>query len=71
LANVWDPMASDFKNPFMSQFDDIAGVYQEEKRICRFFRANGRCPRGRNCQFYHVQTGSGIVTKLKVTVRRR
>ena len=29
-----------------------------EDRLCKFYRFNGNCKRGKNCSFLHVQTGS-------------
>ena len=58
----WDPMTSDYNAPFQSPFNEDNGHgpdQVEAQRFCKFFRFNGKCWRGNNCPFLHVQTGSG------------
>ena len=39
-----------------------------EDRLCKFYRFNGKCNRGMNCAFLHVQTGSPFNMKDDDTV---
>ena len=60
----WNPMETDYasKNNLPTKSKNFHPAFdnetiEEEKRVCRFYRANGRCARGDNCRYLHVQTG--------------
>lgn len=58
---MWNPMAADYMKPVMVTNSDgpMDGFdRRSEDRLCKFYRFNGRCRRGVNCAFLHVQTGS-------------
>jgi hypothetical protein len=64
-VKAWDPMADDFMSPnnVPTRDEGIDGplnlVYngKQEQKLCKFYRSTGRCARGRNCRFLHLQTG--------------
>ena len=36
----------------------------DENKICKFYRTNGHCARGLNCQFLHVQNGVAYLDNI-------
>ena len=67
----WNPMETDYTSKknlptksksFHPAFDNE--TIEDEKRVCRFFRANGRCARGDNCRYLHVQTGVSFLDNV-------
>lgn len=56
----WNPMAADYQKPVVAGnnegYNGLGG--NSEDRLCKFYRFNGNCKRGKNCSFLHVQTGS-------------
>ena len=65
----WDPLKEDFtsirNNPHFRQ-DNVEMVNEgfatdtaRNDNICKFYSANGRCSRGNDCRFLHVQASVG------------
>ena len=65
----WDPLSEDFtsirNNPHFRQ-DNVEMVNEgfateaaRNEKICKFYSANGRCSRGKDCRFIHVQASIG------------
>ena len=65
----WDPMASDYQSPENRQLsallpsDEDRLMKLDQAKICRFYRFNGKCNAGVNCEHKHIQTGDGFHTK--------
>ena len=70
MMDDWNPCQDDYNsiqnNPYFRS-DDVEMVNEGFRssnpahNICKFYRANGKCSRGKDCKFIHVQ-GSAIGT---------
>lgn len=64
---VFDPLKEDYDsitNTYKFRNDDVQMVnehYQpkDQRRICKFYRVNKFCARGKACHFEHIYTGDG------------
>jgi len=72
----WDPMAADFYSSRnttaidMENYDSATAghIPRDDEEICRFFRANGSCPRGIRCGLKHIKPNSNTFTQDKMMV---
>ena len=59
---VWDPMSEDYYSPMNTvalnteNYDSVTTGYipKDETKICRFFRNNGSCYKGRRRHIYRI-----------------
>jgi hypothetical protein len=67
LMDAWNPCEDDYNSIQNNRYfrsDDVEMVKDgirsshPSRNICKFYRANGKCSRGKDCKFLHVQASS-------------